>query len=114
MWWEVGCETSEMVKSEAGGEGIRKSSLKVKLSGKGAAKNEPADGSAKLKVKLPAASEDPEYSEDEAIDLADSDISDAEEEMQPKKRPAKKPKRQPAKKTKRARTPDEVCRAHHS
>lgn len=97
-----------MVKTEAGGEGIRKSSLKVKLGGKGAAKKESADSSAKLKVKLPAASEDPEYSEDEAIDLADSDISDAEEEMQPKNRPAKKPKRQPAKKTKRARTPDEV------
>ena len=95
-----------MVKTDPEGERAGKSSLKVKLSGKGAALKQTADGSAKLKVGLPAASSDPAYSEPE--ELADSDMSDAEE-MKPKKQQAKRPKRQ-AKKAKRARTPDEVCR----
>ena len=98
-----------MVKTEPEGDRKGKPSLKVKLSGKAAAQKQPADGNAKLKVKLPAASSDPAYSEPEAIELAESDISDAEEEIKPKKQPAKKPKKQP-KKAKRARTPDEVCR----
>ena len=95
-----------MVKTEPGGEGIEKPSLKVKLNGKGVTQKQPANGSAKLKVRLSAAASDPAYSEHEAVDLAESDISDAEE-IKPKKQPAKRPKRQ-AKKAKRARTPDEA------
>ena len=96
-----------MVKSEDGADGAGKPSLKVKLSSKAAPTKQPADGSTKLKVKLPA---DPEYSEEpEAIDLVDSDIISDEEEK-PKKRPVKRPKRQP-KKAKRFRTPDEACPA---
>ncbi len=99
-----------MVKTEPEGDRKGKPSLKVKLSGKAAAQKQPADGSAKLRVKLPAASSEPAYSEPEAIDLAESDISDAEEEIKPKKQPARKPKKQQPKKAKRARTPDEVRR----
>ena len=96
-----------MVKSEDGANGAGKTSLKVKLSSKGARRKQPADGSIKLKVKLSA---DPEYSEEpEAIDLVDSDIISDEEEK-PKKQPVKRPKRQP-KKAKRSRTPDEASPA---
>ena len=97
-----------MVKSEDGADTAGKPSLKVKLSSKAAPTKQPADGSTKLKVKLPA---DPEYLEEpEAIDLVDSDIISDEEEEKPKKRPVKRPKRQP-KKAKRSRTPDEACPA---
>ena len=95
-----------MVKTEPEGDRKGKPSLKVKLSGKGATQKQSTDGSAKLKIRLPAAASDPAYSEPEAVDLAESDISDAEE-IKPKKQPPKKAKKQ-AKKTKRVRTSDEA------
>ena len=88
-----------MVNTEAADDGPGKPSLKVKLGSKAGAVKQPADGAAKLKVKLPAIPPQPE-----ALDLVESDIS---EEAKPKKQPAKRQKKQPQKQ-KRARTPDEV------
>ena len=99
---KLGLKCIEMVKAEGGGDKPGKPSLKVKLSSGGQAPKQRTDGSAKLKVKLPAA--DPSDSEPAAVEVSDSDAS---EEAKPKKQPAKRPKRQ-AKKPKRARTPDEV------
>ena len=88
-----------MVNTEAAADGTGKPCLKVKLGSKAEAAKQPADGAAKLKVKLPAIPPHPE-----ALDLVESDIS---EEVKPKKQPAKRQKKQPQKQ-KRARTPDEV------
>ncbi|CAK0736769.1 General transcription and DNA repair factor IIH helicase subunit xpb2 [Coccomyxa viridis] len=87
-----------MVNTDAADEKPGKPSLKVKLGSKAEAVKQPADGAAKLKVKLPAIPPQPE-----ALDLVESDIS---EEAKPKKQPAKRQKKQPQKQ-KRARTPDE-------
>ena len=93
----------EMVNTEAADDGTGKPCLKVKLGSKAEAAKQPADGAAKLKVKLPAIPPQPE-----ALDLVESDIS---EETKPKKQPAKRQRKQ-SQKQKRARTSDEVRPIH--
>ena len=101
---QSGTACFEMVNTEAADEGPGKPSLKVKFGSKAEAVKQPADGAAKLKVKLPAIPPQPE-----ALDLVESDLS---EEAKPKKQPAKRQRKQPQKQ-KRARTPDEVCPVSH-